>query len=197
MNYELTKVDIKNLKDFEVLFLKWQKTINLISKNSVPFLWQRHILDSVQLYPYVKNKVVLDLGSGGGFPALIMAILAKENCSAKFFLAERDERKAAFLREVIRKFSLNAEVVNKSIENINPFKFDVITSRALAEIEKILTLSSHLLQKNSILFLMKGRNADIEIKQALLKYNFDFEKIASKTDLEANIIKIFNINIKE
>ncbi len=189
----LSKTNIEDLKSFEQLFLKWQKTINLVSNASLSTFWERHVLDSVQLYPYVKNKTILDLGSGGGFPALILAIMDIENFETKIYLAERDERKSAFLKEVVRKFSLNAEVLNKSIEDIESLDFDIITSRALAEVNKIFDLSYSLINETTVFYLLKGRKSDIEIENAKINYEFDIEKIASQTDNESWILKISNL----
>ncbi len=189
----LTENNIQDLKEFQLLLLKWQKTINLISKSSEKFIWERHIIDSAQLYPYIKGKNVLDLGSGGGFPALVLAIMDRDEKVSKFYMVERDSRKAAFLREVVRRFSLNAEVFVDSIENVKPFDFDFITSRALADVKKIIDLSFHLIKKDTEFFLMKGMNVDVEIESALIDYEFDYEKIKSITDGGGCILKINNL----
>ncbi len=193
MKYILSKNNLNDLKEFETHFLKWQKVINLVSKSDVAHLWHRHILDSVQLFPYFQGKKILDLGSGGGFPALILAILDREEKSNIFYLAEKDERKCAFLKDVIRKFSLNAQVLNDNIEKIKPFDFNIVTSRAMADIEKILTLAYNIVDCKTEFYLMKGKNVDIEIEKAKVRYDFDFKKIQSLTDNQANIIKIFNL----
>ena len=181
------------LKEFEKLLLRWQKTVNLVSSSSESEIWNRHILDSYQLYPYIEScESVLDLGSGGGFPALVLAIL-DTNHRIKFYLAERDKRKAAFLLEASRQFSLNAIVFSEPVEQIKGFEVNAITSRALAEVEKILTLSQEFINNDTIFYLLKGKNADLELEKAKKKYDFIAEKYNSKTSSEGVILKISKV----
>ena len=106
--YNVSRETIKTLKNYEALVLKWNERFNLISKSSVDFIWDRHILDSLQLYEFLddKAKSLYDFGSGAGFPAIVLAIIAKEkNPDLKITLIESIKKKAIFLNEVKNKFS--------------------------------------------------------------------------------------------
>ena len=132
----------KNLLErYMALVLKWQKAVNLVSNKEISSLWDRHILDSAQLYFLIPNdkKVLVDLGSGGGFPAVVIAILNKvlKGPLEKVVLIESANKKSVFLQEVSRLLDLNLTILNQRIEDVKSVKADVITSRALGHLQKI------------------------------------------------------------
>ena len=174
---------------------KWTPKINLISKASVPYIWQRHIEDSIQIYslvPPVSSWV--DLGSGGGFPAIVVALLAQQDGrSSKFSLVESDQRKCVFLRTAIRELGLKVEVLNDRIENIPPLEANVVSARALAELPLLIGLASRHMKSDGIAIFPKGKNWKVEDAKARKSWSYSNESIPSKTDPSAAILKIKEI----
>lgn len=183
------------LERYMALVLKWQKAVNLVSNKEISFLWDRHILDSAQLYFLIsqEKKVLVDLGSGGGFPAVVIAILNKvlQGPLKKIILVESDNKKSVFLQEVSRHLGLNLIILNKRIEDITDITADLITSRALADVEALLTLSRSFYTKETEFLLLKGKNIDDELLK--ISYICQYEKINSKTSKEGCILKITEV----
>lgn len=180
----------QKLQDFTALVLRWNDTINLISKQSMPNVWHRHILDSAQIFPHaIQNGPWLDLGSGAGFPGIVMAIMGARQMT----LVESDQRKAAFLREAGRVLDLDITVVSKRIEALAPQHAGIITARALASLTQLLSHANTHLCHNGCAFFPKGLRNDLEILQAEQTWRFDYTSIPSKTDPEAVILVVKNI----
>jgi 16S rRNA (guanine527-N7)-methyltransferase len=170
--------------------LRWNNSINLVSKQSVSNLWERHILDSAQIYPHVhSDKPLLDLGSGGGFPGIVLAIMGAQQVT----LVEADQRKAAFLREASRLLSLNVGVIAKRIESMEPQNAQTITARALSPLSQLLRHAHLHLHKSGTAIFPKGRNAAAEIKEAQKLWRFEHTQITSYIDPESQILVIKNI----
>ena len=183
------------LGEFARLVEKWNPAINLVSKSSLDNLWDRHILDSVQVYQHApQSKIWLDIGSGGGFPGIVAAIIAKsQSPETRFVLIESDLRKGVFLKTAIRQFDLNAEVITDRIENVPHVGADIVSARALAGLETLLSFVAMHLATNGVGLLPKGAIADQEIEAARKKWRFQCEKIQSKTDSQAFILKVKDI----
>ena len=177
------------LTDYVALLEKWQKSLNLVSK-STEELWNRHIADSYQLVSHLSNAShteVVDLGSGGGLPAIVLAIACPET---RFTLVESDRKKAIFLSECIRQLGLsNARVMNERIEKINT-KADIITARALAEVDLLLEFSYPFLTENAYCLFLKGKNWDMEIAKAKKNWQFELETFPSETSEEGRVLKL-------
>ena len=140
------------LKAYQRLLEKWTTRINLISKSTHDDVWVRHICDSAQVMalasPHARHWV--DIGSGGGLPGLVVAILAKAfNPQLRVTLIESDQRKAVFVRTVVRELQLNATVQAKRIEAVGPLKADVISARALADLNDLLRLTHPFMSQNT------------------------------------------------
>jgi len=184
------------LRHYHTLLLKWQKTINLISPATVENAWERHFEDSQQLNEYISGnvKTICDMGSGAGFPALVLAILRPD---IHFHLVESDVRKCAFLRDVSRETQCeNVTVHNDRVENIiHDIQADVLISRALASMRQLLIYGQPLWSTNPALqyILPKGKNWHDEVREAKGKYDFDIEDYPSKTDAQARILIVGNI----
>lgn len=162
------------------LLVKWQKTINLVGPDTIPSLWSRHFLDSAQLFPLLPQNIhrLMDMGSGAGFPGLVLAILGAPDVH----LVESDARKCAFLREVARVTETPVTIHNARIEKVPPLGADLVTARALAPLEKLLTWAEpHLLPGGHCLFL-KGRAAEDELTQAAKEWNIATQRIPSLSD---------------
>tara|TARA_B100000902_G_scaffold395239_1_gene453383 strand:- start:952 stop:1569 length:618 start_codon:yes stop_codon:yes gene_type:complete len=166
----VSRETIEQLNKYLDLLKKWNHTINLVSKNSIPDLWDRHVLDSAQLLRFYicKKKNWVDLGSGAGFPGIVISIIAKEKFpELKMTLIESDKRKCAFLSEVARKLELNIIIIPNRIENCLNLHADIISARALAPIKKLLSFFVlHGNQDCKGLFL-KGKNVHHELSQVV------------------------------
>ena len=190
---DVSRETVNNLNTYVDILTKWNTTINLVSKESIKDVWDRHILDSGQLFKFVTHDVKkwLDIGSGAGFPGLVIAVLAKERFpSLQVILIESDKRKCVFLKEVVRELDLNVKTVSKRIEDCPSQDADVISARALTQLEKLLSyFTFHGNFKSKGLFL-KGKNIENEIK---LVKNMDMYRIklsASEVDKAGYLIEV-------
>ncbi|EJF74600.1 16S rRNA (guanine(527)-N(7))-methyltransferase RsmG [Bartonella alsatica] len=181
---------------FETLLMQWNMHINLISATTIPVLWVRHILDSAQIYPLYRDFLHwCDLGSGGGFPAIVIAIFLKEKKAGHIDLVESNGKKVAFLRTVIAQLDLPATVYHCRIEDVykkirTP---EVITARGLASLDDLLRLIFPLLTQKTIALLQKGRDYSTEIKNASANWQFDLLKHKSKIDENSVILEVSHI----
>ena len=194
--FNVSRETMEKLDKYASLLEKWNPAINLVSKSTISMLWQRHFHDSAQIYRFRMENTQhwVDLGSGGGFPALVLSILALEyNPSDKFTLVESDVRKAAFLQTVIRELALNAVVIAERIEKISPTNADILTARALSSLDKLLEHAKVHLNPNGIAVFPKGDSYRKEIEDAFGRWNFELEEFTSKTNPNGAILKIGGI----
>lgn len=185
--------ELLRLETYAALLEKWNAKINLVAPNTVKSLWERHFLDSAQLLRLkpANAKKWADFGSGGGFPALVLAILSAEKFpELQFILVESDQRKAAFLRSVSRETSVNVEVIANRVEEVPPLGADVISARALAPLTKLLEYADQHLRGGGISILPKGRNHEEELRDALANWRFTYEKVESLSHDEGAILSI-------
>lgn len=185
------------LKAFEAEVRRWTSVINLVSKASVPTLWERHIVDSAQLFPLCPPNAEhwADFGSGGGFPGLVIAILAKESKpNLRVTLVESDVRKATFLREVARTLSLNVHVVSERIESLKPLDADVVSARALAPLSDLLAAAHQHLRASGTALFPKGARHQEEIAEARQHWAFAVECHRSVSDSDAAILLIKDLD---
>ncbi len=181
------------LRAYLELLARWTERINLVSRASLADGWRRHILDSAQLLRLAPTgwRHWADLGSGGGLPGVVIAIMAEDLPQAgRVTLVESDARKAAFLRAVLREVGVDAKVVNERIESAIPLKADVVSARALAPLPVLLTLAAPHLAPGGLGLFPKGKNVDTEIREALDRWSFACDKVPSETDRDAAILKI-------
>jgi 16S rRNA (guanine527-N7)-methyltransferase len=178
------------------LVARWTPRINLISTATLPEIETRHILDSAQLLAFAQPHWAhwADLGSGGGFPGLVIAILtAESHPSARITLVESDQRKATFLRTAIRDLALTAQVQTARAESLPPLAADVLSARALAPLPALLPLALRHLAPGGRALFPKGRRAEDEIAEARRVWHFDLTSHPSRTDPEARILQIEGI----
>ncbi len=174
------------------ILAKWQAKINLISGNTIGNVWSRHFLDSAQLYDLVPTgaKTLLDIGSGAGFPGMVLAVMGVKNVT----LVEADSRKCLFLREVLRQTGKHANVVNCRIEEFDGGYFDVITSRALAPMDKLLSyINPHFGPITKGIFL-KGEQVDRELTKAKKQWKLEYKTVPSITNDRGSIIMVEKIS---
>ncbi len=184
------------LKSYQRLLEKWTTRINLISKSTRDDVWTRHICDSAQVMALASKHAVhwIDIGSGSGLPGLVVAVLAQEfNPQLHVTLIESDQRKAVFLRTVVRELKLGATVYAKRIEAVGPLKADVISARALADLNNLLSVSNPFTGENTQCLFMKGKNWSKEVKEAEKIWKFEVERFISKTNHEAVILSVRNV----
>ncbi|HEY9078582.1 16S rRNA (guanine(527)-N(7))-methyltransferase RsmG [Magnetovibrio sp.] len=179
---------LARLKIYAELLVKWQAKINLVGPDTLPDLWQRHMLDSAQIAVLVpQGKKVVDFGSGAGFPGLVLACL---DPTLDVHLVESDQRKCAFLREVNRAAGCGATVHNDRIENLAPLNADVVTSRALASLDKLLAFAEmHSLSTGIYLFL-KGKRWSEELTEAEKTWKMRVIHHPSRTDPAGMILEM-------
>ena len=185
-----------DLVTFSELLRKWNRSINLVSPGSLPELWDRHILDSAQLFPMITESAghVADIGSGGGFPGLVLAIMFKHHApQCHMTLIESDKRKCAFLLTVSTTLNLNTTITAKRIEEVEPVNADVLTSRALAPLKQLLGYADLHLKPSGTALLLKGRTAETEIEEALASWSMDLKRRDSKTTDDAVVLDITNL----
>ena len=193
---DVSRETIERLKLYEALLHKWNPRINLVSRASLSEAWERHIVDSMQIYDLAPHPVKhwVDIGSGGGFPGLVIAIMGMEEKSPqKVTLVESDTRKCAFLRNVIRETGVSAVVINDRVENIPPLCADVLSARALADLSNLLEYASHHLTKPGMAIFPKGESWAKELAHAQRTWNFDYQLVKSKTETGPVILNITGI----
>lgn len=190
---------LADLIGYETLLRKWQPVQNLVSRETLVELWTRHIADSLQLLKLIDSgaRSFLDLGSGGGLPALPLAIALKG--PRTFRLAEPNARKASFLRTVGRELDLAVEVLSMRAEAIDSRETespDVITSRALAALPELFSIAVHFFGPDTKGLFHKGREYGEEIEQARSKWSFDVVILPSDTSPGAALLEISNLRAK-
>lgn len=182
----------ERLDRFAELFLRWQRAVQLVAPSTLPQLWTRHIADSLQLLDLAPGaKVWADLGSGGGFPGVVLAIALKEMPGAKMHLIESDQRKGAFLREAVRALELPAMIHVKRIEEVSAAALpglEVVAARALAPLPELLKMASPLLQNGAKGLFMKGANVENELTEATKSWKILSTTAPSKTDAAGRIV---------
>lgn len=179
------------LQRYVDLLVKWQAKINLVGPDTLSDVWSRHMLDSAQLMPLIpRGAKVVDLGSGAGFPGLVLAIMRPD---LDVHLVESDQRKCAFLREVNRETQAGVTVHNARIEALEPLKADVVTSRALASLDKLIGFASiHGLSTRKCLF-PKGKRWAEELTQAEISWKMQATPHPSRTEPAGRILELLNI----
>ncbi|QDI77571.1 MULTISPECIES: 16S rRNA (guanine(527)-N(7))-methyltransferase RsmG [Leisingera] len=188
----VSRETLARLEIFEQVIKKWNPKINLVSKSSLKLLWSRHIADSVQVFRCVDAPDHwVDIGSGGGFPGLIAAILAADEApEMKTTLIESDQRKSAFLRTVARECDAKVTVISKRIEQADPQNAEVLSARALADLSLLLEFAERHLGAGGTALLPKGETWKKEVDNARQRWRFDAEPVKSLTEQEAVILKI-------
>lgn len=189
----VSRETLDRLREFEKILLKWNPRINLVSKNSLEHLWNRHILDSSQVFKCVDTlgSTWVDLGSGGGFPGIVVAILGHEIApDMKVTLIESDQRKSAFLRAAARECGVSVSVISDRIEQVTPQGASVLSARALADLNTLLGFSERHLAENGVALFPKGQSWKKEVEEARQQWRFEVEPITSLTEPDAVILKI-------
>ena len=190
------------LKTYEALLKRWQKTINLVAPSTLDDIWHRHFADSAQLWPLAPQgaRTWLDLGSGAGFPGLVLAILASETAASRHILVESDSRKAAFLREVARETGAAVDILCMRIENPETHAkvgvADCVTARALAPLSRLVEIAAPFFGSSTQGLFLKGRDVAAEIESAAQDWQFAFELIPSVTEEGGRVVLLNALKAK-
>ena len=196
----VSRETITSLKKYEYLLINANKTLNLIGKSTIENIWIRHFLDSVQVIDFIdkNDKTLVDLGSGAGFPGLIIAIVSKERkIPLKIKLIEKSPKKTKFLKNLIHKLDLNVEVINQNILK-EPIKFfdDVIVARAFRPLKIILELIHNKAQNWKKILIFLGKTGKRELLQASKSWNIEYKQRVSITSNDSIIIEINKLKKK-
>ncbi len=198
--YSVSCETMELLNVYHDLLVEWQSKFNLVSNSSLQYAWNRHFEDSVQLYEYIpKNAVsLIDFGSGAGFPAMVLAIIAKEKTPyLNFTLVESIKKKTLYLNEVALKTGVSVNIINDRIENIKKQKYDVITSRAMTSLNDLLKYAYPFCHKQTVCIFPKGKNYSSELAEAHKTWKFKCDIKQSKVSDEGKILIVTDIQKKK
>jgi 16S rRNA (guanine527-N7)-methyltransferase len=193
---ELDQKTRARLDIFANLLIRWNERINLVSPRDIAVLWPRHIDDSRQLTALMPSEPIgraVDLGSGAGFPGLVLAIIH----GIHFDLIESDARKATFLREAARETEATVTVHNARIDTVRLSPVRLVTARALAPLDKLLGWAAPFLAEDGFCLFPKGRTTQEELTRAARRWHMRVERVASRTDGTGTILKISEVRYLE
>lgn len=192
----VSDITIERLEIYAGLLAEWNPKINLVSKSTLPDMWERHFLDSAQVWPLIPKDAVnlIDIGSGAGFAGLVLATIAAEvRPDLNVTLIESDTRKCAFMRNAARKMGISPKIITQRIESVEMVHADVLTARALASISDLLGFSSKILSSDGVCLFLKGEACAIEIEQARDSWSFDADLTPSITHPQGVVAKLSGI----
>lgn len=196
--FKVSHETIHRLEAYRSLLERWQKTTNLVAPSTLRQIWNRHFADSAQLSALApKARLWLDLGSGGGFPGLVVAILRSGDPDFRMHLVESNQKKCAFLGEVARTAKAPVDIhpmrIEQFAENAQSLRPDLVSARALAPLPRLLELAEPFLRDETRGLFLKGRETDAEIKSAEVRWSFDYASHPSLTAEDARIVEITNL----
>lgn len=188
----VSRETLERLEAYAALLLKWNRKINLVSDRSLEDLWRRHMLDSAQLlplFPPMENghrRVLLDMGSGAGFPGMVLSILG----AGDVHLVEADQRKTLFLREVAREVGSEAHIHGVRIEQMASFPVDVVTARALAPLNQLMDYAAPYLADGACGFFLKGKSVEDELTEFEKAWTIPTDRFPSRSNPSGTIIQV-------
>ena len=189
---DVSRETLERLRRYAEILVKWQKSINLVAPDSLKDLWRRHMLDSAQLRAHLPPRIqgVVDMGSGAGFPGLVLAIMGVPDVH----LIESDARKCVFLAEAARAAGLtvgqNPTIHRARLEEIADLRIDIVTARACAPLTQLLAYAEPFLRADSICLFLKGGRVDEELTEAEKTWRMTVERFPSLSDPSGTILRI-------
>jgi len=196
----VSRETIVSLKLYENILIEANKTLNLIGKSTVNQIWERHFLDSAQVIDFIdKNeKTLIDIGSGAGLPGLVIAIMRKDRqIPLKVKLIEKSPKKAKFLKDLISKLQLNAEVINKNIfEYPKKLSEDIFIARAFIPLVIFLPLIHNKAENWKKIFIFLGKNGKSELLQVSKSWDIEYKQRVSITNTDSIVIEINRLKKK-
>jgi 16S rRNA (guanine527-N7)-methyltransferase len=187
----VSRETLARLTAYADLLTAWNERVNLIGRGTVADLWRRHFLDSAQLHPLLPpgRGTLVDLGSGAGFPGLVLAIMGGPHVH----LIESDQRKAVFLREAVRITAAAATVHATRIDGVPAIAADIVTARALAALDPLLDLAAAFLRPHTVCLFLKGRTAADELTLAAKRWKMAADLLPSRSDPTGVILRLEHI----
>jgi 16S rRNA (guanine527-N7)-methyltransferase len=190
--FHVSRETSDRLTRFVALLLDQQRTMNLIAPSTIPTVWTRHVADSLQVLPLAPQaKCWVDLGSGGGFPGIVVACALADTPGAHVHLIESIGKKAAFLREAVQEIGVPATVHHGRIEDVAPRlagEVDIVTARAVAPLKDLLTMIAPFLERGAQGLLLKGQDVDAELTQAAKYWTIEHTAVPSQTSPTGRIM---------
>ncbi|WP_434616349.1 16S rRNA (guanine(527)-N(7))-methyltransferase RsmG [Tabrizicola sp. M-4] len=189
----VSRETLERLARLETLLSKWNPAINLVSRSTIANAWERHILDSAQLFALAPDHAThwVDLGSGGGFPGLVIACLSADlRPGLRVTLIESDQRKCTFLRQAAAELGIKPGVLSTRIETAPPQAADILSARALSALPNLLSFARRHLAPHGIALFPKGATWQEEVEHARKEWHFDLTTHPSLTDPQAVILAV-------
>jgi len=195
--FNVSRETIEKLKIYHKFLIEKNKTLNLIGKNTENSIFSRHFKDSAQIYDLLDKKLdIIDIGSGAGFPGIIVKILMEnQSLNGNIILIEKSPKKSEFLRDLCIKLDLKVKIENRRLEIYDFLKNSTVVSRAFKSILDTIDILYRNIENIKELVLLKGKTYQQEVDYAKKKYTFELEKFRSITSDESSIIKIKNIKL--
>ena len=191
--YAVSRETLDRLAIYETLLQEHGQTLSLVGRSTLDNIWQRHFLDSAQLWPcFDVNAPLLDMGTGAGFPGLVLAMMG----AGDVHLAENNQQKVAFLHEVAKATATKVTIHNCKAEALPPIKFKTITARALSNLDQLLFLGEKFFAKGAEGLFLKGAKADEEIAEARKAWDFSLSVTTSRTSEQSSILHLSRIKRK-
>jgi 16S rRNA (guanine527-N7)-methyltransferase len=196
--FNVPRETIHRLTRFAELLAHWQKRTNLVAPSTLPTLWSRHFADSAQLATLARNaRLWLDLGTGAGFPALVIAILKTGTPNFRMHLVESNRKKCAFLAQVVRAtrapVDIHAMRIEDLAESANRLQPDVVSARALAPLPRLFELAAPFFAADTRGLFLKGREAEAEVDEARAEWDFTARLVPSLTAANSHIVEVTNL----
>jgi 16S rRNA (guanine527-N7)-methyltransferase len=184
----VSRETVARLEAYAGLLKRWSGRINLVSRNTLGDPWRRHFLDSAQLLPLIPENTrnLVDLGSGAGFPGLVLAILGVPGVE----LIESDQRKGVFLREAARIAGAPVKIIDSRIETVKPHPADVVTARACAPLDKLLPLAQRFIGPKTVCLFLKGENVEEELTTAYRSWKMNAARLPSRADPRGVVLQL-------
>ena len=197
---QVSRETIESLIKYEKILIKHNKNLNLVGKSTIDYIWQRHFLDSAQVIDFIdkNDKTLVDMGSGAGFPGLVLAILAKEkNFSLKIKLVEKSPKKVKFLEHVIKEMHLDTQVLNQNIlKDKIKISEDVFVARAFKPLKIILELIHNKAKNWKKIFVFLGKTGKNEFLQASKSWDIEYKQRVSVTSNDSIVVEINKLKKK-
>ena len=188
--FPVSRETLKQLEAYVALLSEWNRRYNLVSANSLKDVWRRHILDSAQLALYLpgRSQSLVDLGSGAGFPGLVLGAVMGDR--VRVTLIEATSKKCHFLREAASLLRVPADVRNERIEDSEPQKYDVVVARACAPLPRLLAYAYRFCSPTTLCLFLKGQNVGAELTEARNSWRMEFESHTSLSDPSGTLMAI-------
>lgn len=194
--YDVSRETFDKLKTYQSMLIEWQQKFNLVSSSTLEDAWNRHFLDSVQLFKLLPKdaKIMYDFGSGAGFPGMVLAIMANEKMpNLEVNLVESTAKKTLYLNAVKEQTNVKVNILNNRIEKLPLIKADVITSRAMASLNELLGYAIRFCSKKTICIFPKGKRYAEELAEAHKHWKFKCQILPSEQSEDGKILIVTDL----